>query len=113
MVQMTTVLTHDFTSTGPAFTVNVQDIVPEILEVILPFRLDTNDGQTFLMDSETVGNSTVLHAAIQVMPLDMEVNLTYFALISDENQVDGMFVAPTVVNYTTIRQEGIGLLVCV
>lgn len=112
MIQVTTVLSHDISSTGPAFLVKIQEIAPEILEVTLPYYLEIDGTLSLLHDFDMHDNVTVLNVEIPVILLQTEVNLTYFALLSPDNQIDGTFTAPTVVNYTTIRQDGIGLLVC-
>lgn len=112
MVQVTTYLSHDVSSTGPAFLVRIKEVVPEILEVALPYYLEIDGTITLLYNySSTHGSSTVLDVRTEIIPVHTEVILTYFALFSPDHQIDGTFIASTVVNYSTIRQEGIGLLV--
>lgn len=108
---MTTIVTHDLQSTGPAFLISIQEVAPQILEVILPYYLEIDGILTLLNDFDTRDNLTILSVKLDVMSLETVVNVTYFALISPDNQIDGIFIAPTVINYTTIQQEGIGLLV--
>lgn len=106
---MTVLVSHDVNSTGPAFLVKIHERVPEILDVVTPFFLDDDGTQTLLHDFDTLDNTTLLLAEIEVMPVEAEINFTYYALLRSDHQTDGEFVAPTVVDYTTIRQEGIGL----
>lgn len=111
IVSVTTILSHAPLSTSPAFFVTLEEVVPEILVVLFPCYLQIGDTLILVNKSEIRNTSVVLSVEIEIFALDAVMNLTYLSLLDPENQVEGNISKPVLVNYTTIKQEGIGLMV--
>lgn len=111
IVAVTTILMHDSSSSSPAFFVSLEEEVPEILLVQFPYFLQIGDNLMSIQEAETRNLTTVLTADMEVLLIGETINLTYFAIINPNNVVEGNVSKPVVVNYTTIKQEGIGLMV--
>ena len=104
VVMVTTIVSHDFTSTSPAFNVQIQAIIPRILELTLPFVLEVNGRQNNIFSFSTSEDGmTFIQVTIEQLPLHEDAELTYFAQLSPENTRDGTFSTPVIVNFTTTR----------
>lgn len=109
--EVTTVVSHDNTSTGPAFRVKIHELVPAIFEVILPFFLETDGDRRSLNRYKLLGDMTFLEARIRKVQLQSKVTMTYLAHFKPFRHFDEITIGVVAVNYSTIIQEGIGLLV--
>lgn len=113
VVAVTTILEHSPLSTSPAFFVTLQEEVPPILLVQFPYYLQIGDRSFLVNESVTSNKPLVLTVEIEVLAIGEVMNLTYFSLLDGESRVEGNISKPVLVNYTTIKQEGIGLMVFV
>ena len=111
IVSVTTVLMHDSSSSSPAFFVSLEEEVPETLLVQFPYFLQIGDNVVSIEEAETRNLTTVLRVDMEVLLIEEMMSLTYFAIINPDNVVEGNISKPVNVNYTTIKQEGIGLMV--
>lgn len=111
VVQVTTILSHDTTSTGPAFFVSLEEAVYEILSLVFPYHIESTSNLALTNKTEMLGLSTVLSFQTDVLPLGEEINLTYLGYFNLQANIERNISEPITVNYTTIKQEGIGLMV--
>lgn len=107
-VQVTAILSHNDNSTGPGFLIDLEEVVPEALIV---YYLEHSGGQTVLNESTVRNGSNVLSFHVDILPLGRMINLTYLAHLNPSNEMEGNISQPVNMNYTTIKQEGIGLMV--
>lgn len=111
IISVTTILSHDPISSSPAFFVSLEEEVPEILLVQFPYYLQIDDTLVLVHEADTRNLTTVLTVDIEVLLTGEVMNLTYFAILDPEHQVESNTSKSVLVNYTTIKQEGIGLMV--
>ena len=111
LLVFTTILFHEPTSSSPAFLLTLKEEVPEILLIQLPYMLRIGDTVTLVNDVATRGRTTILTVDLEIFGIGEVLNLTYFATLDPENTEAGNVSKPVIVNYTTIKQEGIGLMV--
>lgn len=109
-VFISTTLSHDPRSTSPAFFVSLEEVIPGPLILVLPYHLEVGDeGALLVNEVETRNTSTVVSVKMAVLPVGGVVNLMFETTLDPQNQDEGSSSEPVFVNYTTIKQEGIGL----
>jgi hypothetical protein len=111
IISATTILSHDPISSSPAFLLTLEEEVPEIILVQLPYTVQIGNTSILVNNVSTRGLTTVLTVHIEVLPVGEVINLTYYAVLNPDNTDEGNVSKPVNVNYTTIKQEGIGLMV--
>lgn len=85
--------------------------MPEIILVVFPYFLQIDDRVMTVNKSSVQNNQTVLSVAVEVLLIGEVLNLTYIAILNPDHQMESNTTNPVLVNYTTIKQEGIGLMV--
>lgn len=93
--------------------VNLVDRVPSTFSLVpgsVQVRANANYGVN--LGTDPSDSSTLLSLHVEVLPLGEVVRITYMALSNSENTDMGLIeMEPIQLSYTTIQQEGIGLMV--
>ncbi len=104
-------VSHDSMSDGPAFSIALEKTIPEPLLVNYPYYLES-DGLSVVEDEfEIQGFDTIIDIHIDVLYQGETMNLTYFTMLNQSHKTDINLTRPIFIEYTTIKQEGIGLMV--
>lgn len=83
--------------------------MPDALLVQFPYFLEFSDGLEVSNSSQEDQNATILSVSVKQLLVGEMLNLTYRTLFNPNRTTEENLTQSSVVRYTTIQQEGIGL----
>lgn len=83
--------------------------MPDALLVQFPYFLEFSDGLEVSNSSQEDQNATILSVSVKRLLVGEMLNLTYRTLFNPNRTTEENLTQSSVVRYTTIQQEGIGL----
>ena len=116
VIEFTTTLSHGNHSTAAAFNVLLEELIPLGLNVQQPVNISLSSNLNSVgIESEIVErtNGSSLRVFSSVFTTDSEIKLTYITQVNNYFPKNQNVTAPVMVNYSSIKQEGIGKSVSV
>ncbi len=104
------VVSHTEDSSSPAFNVDILNIIPSEFDLVSPVTLKYVEGG-LLFEKSRVETDSVIEISHSILLLGENITVEYLVQI-DAHLPNGFNITnPLNVQYATIMQEGIGLLV--
>lgn len=113
ITEFTITILHTPNSTASAFFIETEEVIPSDLFLINITSNEENDQLIVLSEVLTATNKTLIRISTDVLPLDDNITVVYLAQMDPQLSPGGNVTKEIVLNYKSIKQEGIGLLVCV